>query len=94
MTELSRRVQRDFAMISRFALTYVGQRDTKAEVRVRKALGVPHAQEVRGQELEPSVLVPQYSLVIDWRRGIPTREDGPGGGIGRIRAIQWTQRTQ
>ena len=49
--ELSRRVQRVPAMISRFALTYVGQRDTKAEAWVRKVLGVPHAQEVRGKEL-------------------------------------------
>ena len=40
--ELSRRVQRDPAMISRLAATYVGQRDTKAEARVRQALGVQH----------------------------------------------------
>jgi hypothetical protein len=49
--ELGRRVQRDSAMISRFALTCVGQRDTKPEARVRQALGVPHAQEVRSKEL-------------------------------------------
>jgi hypothetical protein len=38
--ELSRRIQRDPAMISRLAATYVAQRDPKAEARVRQILGV------------------------------------------------------
>ena len=42
--ELSRRVQRDPAMISRLTATYVAQRDTKVEARVRQALGLPHTQ--------------------------------------------------
>jgi REP element-mobilizing transposase RayT len=40
--ELSRRVQRDPAMISRLAATYAAQRDLKAEARVRHALGLSH----------------------------------------------------
>ena len=40
--ELARRMQRDPAMISRLAATYVAQRDTMVEARVRHALGLPH----------------------------------------------------
>jgi hypothetical protein len=39
--ELSRRLHRDPAMISRLTATYVAQRDTRAEARVRHALGLP-----------------------------------------------------
>lgn len=44
--ELARRMQRDPAMISRLAATYVAQRDTRVEAQVRDALGLPHAQYV------------------------------------------------
>ena len=54
--ELSRRVQRVPAMISRFALTYVGQRDTKAEAWVRQALGVLHKPWVHQLGFARSVL--------------------------------------
>ena len=39
--DLARRVQRDPAMISRLAATYVAHRDARFEAQVRQALGIP-----------------------------------------------------